>query len=55
MDRVGVIVVCYHYIRVLLAGCNWVPSCLVHVNFPVKSTVLKKTRLVSSDCVDGGN
>ena len=55
MDGVGVIVVCYQYILGALAGCNWEPSCLVRVVFPVKPTVLRKTRLVSPDCVVGVN
>ena len=55
MDGVELIIVCYHYILVAVAGCNWEPSYLVRVIFLVRSTVLRKTRLVSSDCVDGGN
>ena len=42
-------------ILVALAGCNWEPSCLVHVNVFIISTVLRKTILVSSECVNGGN
>ena len=55
MDGVGVIVVRYQYIFVALSVCNWEPSCLVRVNFCVKSTVLSKTRLMSSECMDGVN
>ena len=55
MDDVGVIMICDQDILVALAGCNWENSCLVRIIFPVRSTVLKKTRLVSSDCVDGRN
>ena len=55
MDGVGVIMVADQDILVDLSGCNWEPSCLVRVTFPVRSTVLRKKRLVSFDCVDGGN
>ena len=33
MDGVGVIVVCYQYILVALAGCKWEPYFLVRVTF----------------------
>ena len=55
MDGVGVIMIGDQDIIVSLAGCNWEPSCLVRIIFPVRSTVLRKTILVYSDCVDGGN
>ena len=55
MDGVGVIIIGDQDILASLAGCNWEPSCLVCIKFPVRSTVMKKTRLVSSNCVDGGN
>ena len=55
MDGVGIIMVCYQYILVALDGCNWEPSCLVHIIFLVMSNVLRKTRLVSYDCTDGVN
>ena len=55
MDCVGVIIVGYQDILVALSGCNWEPSCLVREFFPVISTVLRKTILVSSECVDGWN
>ena len=55
MNIVWVIVVCHQYIFVSFAGRDWKPSCLVRVNFPVKYTVLRKTRLVPSDCADGVN
>ena len=55
MDDVGVIMIGDQDICVALTGCNWEPSYLVRVIFPVRSTVLRKTILVSSDCVYGGN
>ena len=55
MDGVGVILIGDHDILVALARCTGEPSCLVRLKFSVRSTVLRKTILVSSDCVDGEN
>ena len=55
MDGVGFIMIGYQDILVALAVCNWEPSHLVRVKFPVRYLVLRKTILVSSDCVYGGN
>ena len=55
MDGVGFIMVGYQDILVALAVCIWEPSYLIRVNFPVIFVVLRRTRLVSSDYVDGGN
>ena len=55
MDGVGFIMICYQYILVALAGCNWEPSCLVRVKFSCMPTVLRNSILVSYDYVDGGN
>ena len=55
MDCVEVTMIGNQDIIVALAGCNWEPSCLVRLILPVRSTFLRKTRLVSSDFVDGGN
>ena len=55
MDGVGDIMIGDPDILVALAGCNWEPFCLVRKKIPVRSTVLRNTRLVSSYCMDGGN
>ena len=45
MDGVGVIMVCYQYMLVALAGCNWEPSYLVRVKFPCSIHCLEEDKI----------
>ena len=54
MDCVGVVMIGDQDILIALAWCDWEHSCLVRNKLSARSTVLKKTRLVSSDWMDCG-